>query len=230
MYTYANFWFNHPRTFYRPLLGLPSVCEFVCIASIISKRVPLNESLTFGARKKSGGGKSGEYGAWSMLFVEFLVTTFIHNDGFVRWRVVLQNSKFVCPQTSNTPCWLFYFRRNHTIAIKGHVYHDQLWRVFLVSIRLRGTMRMIVDLFACRIHTLMSHRQFWCVSWRWGHSGLVDIGGRWDRIKALTTWRPPLNSLYNSYASGLYKTWATGSLLQHCRRNCIRNINLHISL
>ena len=51
-------------------MAFGSLCEF---SFMVSKRVPRNDNLSLGKIKKSHGAISGEYGAWLMISVEFLV-------------------------------------------------------------------------------------------------------------------------------------------------------------
>jgi len=46
-----------------------TLCDSVCISSLISNRRPFTFSFIFGNTKKSQGGKSGEYGGWGMTAI-----------------------------------------------------------------------------------------------------------------------------------------------------------------
>ena len=54
-------------------MAFGSLSEFSFMVSMVSKRVPRNDNLSLGKIKKSHVAISGEYGAWLMISVEFLV-------------------------------------------------------------------------------------------------------------------------------------------------------------
>lgn len=74
-------------------MAFSSFSEFSFMTSVDRKRLPRSGNFTFGNRKKSHEAISGEYGAWSMTWVEFLTEDLfachIRKVGSVEtWRII----------------------------------------------------------------------------------------------------------------------------------------------